>query len=99
MHPMYLHVCTIDLVNYIFILDASEYWIMWSICEHLGGKQGGSSGSESSPSREALPMEGIIEDIQSRIKRLERWHAINTVLWTFFMSALVGYSLYQRKRQ
>eukprot|EP00268_Persea_americana_P049212 TRINITY_DN5256_c0_g1_i6.p1 TRINITY_DN5256_c0_g1~~TRINITY_DN5256_c0_g1_i6.p1 ORF type:complete len:862 (-),score=150.95 TRINITY_DN5256_c0_g1_i6:387-2972(-) len=61
--------------------------------------QGGSSGSESSPSREALPMEGIIEDIQSRIKRLERWHAINTVLWTFFMSALVGYSLYQRKRQ
>ncbi|KAJ8646675.1 hypothetical protein MRB53_008423 [Persea americana] len=48
--------------------------------------QGGSSGSESSPSREALPMEGIIEDIQSRIKRLERWHAINTVLWTFFIS-------------
>ncbi|XP_058078226.1 uncharacterized protein LOC131226647 isoform X3 [Magnolia sinica] len=61
--------------------------------------QGGSSGSESSPSREALPMEGIIEDMQSRIKRLERWHTINTVLWTFLMSAVVGYSLYQRKRQ
>ncbi|XP_077230923.1 P-loop containing nucleoside triphosphate hydrolases superfamily protein isoform X2 [Tasmannia lanceolata] len=61
--------------------------------------QGGSSGSESSPSREVLPMDGIIEDILLRIKRLERWHTINTVLWTFLMSALVGYSLYQRKRQ
>ncbi|KAG9459197.1 hypothetical protein H6P81_003705 [Aristolochia fimbriata] len=62
--------------------------------------QGSSSGSESSPSRrDSLPMESIVEDMQQRIKRLERWHAINTVLWTFLMSALVGYSLYQRKRQ
>ncbi|KAJ4709753.1 Uridine-cytidine kinase C [Melia azedarach] len=62
--------------------------------------QGSSSSSESSQSREASsPIEGIIEDMQSRIKRLERWHTINTVLWTFLMSALVGYSLYQRKRQ
>ncbi|XVE92030.1 hypothetical protein REPUB_Repub01dG0062100 [Reevesia pubescens] len=61
--------------------------------------QGGSTPSESSQSREASPMEGIIEDMQSRIRRLERWHTINTVLWTFLMSALVGYSLYQRKRQ
>ncbi|XP_011070624.1 uncharacterized protein LOC105156246 [Sesamum indicum] len=61
--------------------------------------QGSSSASESSPSREASPLEGVIEDMQSRIKRLERWHAINTVLWTFLMSAFVGYSLYQRKRQ
>ncbi|WRX15505.1 Phosphoribulokinase/uridine kinase - like 3 [Theobroma cacao] len=61
--------------------------------------QGGSTASESSQSREASPMEGIIEDMQSRIRRLERWHTINTVLWTFLMSALVGYSLYQRKRQ
>ncbi|KAL3830789.1 hypothetical protein ACJIZ3_019591 [Penstemon smallii] len=61
--------------------------------------QGSSSSSESSPSREASPLEGVIEDMQSRIKRLERWHAINTVLWTFLMSAFVGYSLYQRKRQ
>ncbi|CAI9785449.1 unnamed protein product [Fraxinus pennsylvanica] len=61
--------------------------------------QGSSSSSESSPSREALPLEGIIEDMQSRIKRLERWHTINTVLWTFLMSAFVGYSLYRRKRQ
>lgn len=61
--------------------------------------QGGSTPSESSQSREASPMEGIIEDMQCRIRRLERWHTINTVLWTFLMSALVGYSLYQRKRQ
>ncbi|XWS69332.1 hypothetical protein CRYUN_Cryun04dG0170100 [Craigia yunnanensis] len=61
--------------------------------------QGGSTPSESSQSREASPMEGIIEDMQSRIRRLERWHTINTVLWTFLMSALVGYSFYQRKRQ
>lgn len=60
--------------------------------------QGCSSASESSPCREVSPMDGIIEDMQSRIKRLERWHAINTVLWTFLMSALIGYSLYQRKR-
>ncbi|KAL9401733.1 hypothetical protein Peur_005582 [Populus x canadensis] len=61
--------------------------------------QGSSSASESSPSREAAPLEGIIEDMQFRIKRLERWQTINTVLWTFLMSALVGYSLYQRKHQ
>ncbi|XP_024019377.1 uncharacterized protein LOC21405714 isoform X2 [Morus notabilis] len=60
--------------------------------------QGSCSASESSPSREISPMEGVIEDMQSRIRRLERWHTINTVLWTFLMSALVGYSLYQRKR-
>uniref|UniRef100_A0A5B7B6W3 AAA+ ATPase domain-containing protein n=1 Tax=Davidia involucrata TaxID=16924 RepID=A0A5B7B6W3_DAVIN len=61
--------------------------------------QGSSSSSESSPSREVSPLDVIIEDMQSRIKRLEQWHTINTVLWTFLMSALVGYSLYQRKRQ
>ncbi|KAJ4841292.1 hypothetical protein Tsubulata_030569 [Turnera subulata] len=60
--------------------------------------QGNSSSSESSTCREVTPIEGIIEEMQSRIKRLERWHMINTVLWTFLMSALIGYSLYQRKR-
>ncbi|CAN0923074.1 Uridine-cytidine kinase C [Linum grandiflorum] len=59
-----------------------------------------STASESSPCREAaVPIEVAIEEMQSRIKRLERWHIINTVLWTFLMSALVGYSLYQKKRQ
>lgn len=43
-------------------------------------EQGSSTSSESSPSREASPLEGAIEDMQSRIKRLERWQAINTVL-------------------
>uniref|UniRef100_A0A2P2J5I4 Uridine-cytidine kinase C-like n=1 Tax=Rhizophora mucronata TaxID=61149 RepID=A0A2P2J5I4_RHIMU len=61
--------------------------------------QGNSSASESSPTREAVPTESMLEDMQSRIRRLERWHTINTVLWTFLMSALIGYSLYQRKRQ
>ncbi|CAI0396996.1 unnamed protein product, partial [Linum tenue] len=59
-----------------------------------------STASESSPYRDAAaPIESVIEDMQSRIKRLERWNIINTVLWTFLMSALVGYSLYQKKRQ
>ncbi|TKY59027.1 Uridine-cytidine kinase C [Spatholobus suberectus] len=61
--------------------------------------QGCSSASESSSSRVVSPIEGIIEEMQSRIRRLERWLAINTVLWTFLMSALVGFSLYQRRRQ
>ncbi|XP_076951237.1 uncharacterized protein LOC143624480 isoform X1 [Bidens hawaiensis] len=62
--------------------------------------QGSSTSSESSPSREIVsPVESVIEDMQSRIKRLERWQAINTVLWTFLMSAFIGYSLYQRKHQ
>ncbi|KAJ6771867.1 URIDINE KINASE [Salix koriyanagi] len=61
--------------------------------------QGSGSASESSPSRDAATLEGMIEDMQSRIKRLERWNTINMVLWTFLMSALVGYSLYQRKHQ
>lgn len=61
--------------------------------------QGSSTASESSPSREASPLEGIIDDMQTRIKKLERWQTINTVLWTFLMSAFVGYSLYQRKHQ
>ena len=47
-------------------------------------KQGSSTSSESSPSREVVtPMEGVIEDMQSRIKRLERWQAINTVRRVF----------------
>ncbi|KAH7570983.1 hypothetical protein JRO89_XS05G0233800 [Xanthoceras sorbifolium] len=41
--------------------------------------QGSSSSSDASQSREASPIEGMIEDMQARIKRLERWHTINTV--------------------
>lgn len=44
-------------------------------------KQGSSSTSGSSPSREATSLEGVIEDMQSRIRRLERWHTINTVMF------------------
>ncbi|CAO2829963.1 unnamed protein product [Amaranthus hypochondriacus] len=61
--------------------------------------QGSSSSSESSPCREGAAIDSAIEDLQCRIKRLERWQTINTVLWTFLMSALIGYSLYQRRRR
>ncbi|XP_027919836.1 uncharacterized protein LOC114178239 isoform X1 [Vigna unguiculata] len=60
--------------------------------------QGSSSASESSSGRVVSPIEGVIEEMQSRIRRLEKWLAINTVLWTVLMSALVGYSLYQRRK-
>lgn len=61
--------------------------------------QGSSTSSESSPGREVSPVESAIEDLQCRVKRLERWQTINTVLWTFLMSAVIGYSLYQRRRR
>ncbi|GAB4840410.1 hypothetical protein Ancab_021178 [Ancistrocladus abbreviatus] len=60
--------------------------------------QGSSSTSGSSPSREVSPIESVVEDMQCRIKKLERWQTINTVLWTFLMSVMIGYSLYQRRR-
>lgn len=44
--------------------------------------QGGSFSIESSPSREILPVDSTIEDLQSRIKKLERWHTIDLVIWT-----------------
>ncbi|XP_021896156.1 uncharacterized protein LOC110813374 isoform X3 [Carica papaya] len=69
------------------------------LVEYIQSQGSNNSVSESLPSREASSIESVLEDMQSRIKRLERWHTINTVLWTFLMSALVGYSLYQRKRQ
>uniref|UniRef100_A0A7C9E5I8 Uncharacterized protein n=1 Tax=Opuntia streptacantha TaxID=393608 RepID=A0A7C9E5I8_OPUST len=61
--------------------------------------QGSSTSSESSPGREVSPVDSAIEDLQCRIRRLERWQTINTVLWTFLMSAVIGYSLYQRRRR
>ncbi|KAI5075251.1 hypothetical protein GOP47_0009327 [Adiantum capillus-veneris] len=63
--------------------------------------QAGSSGSDDIASP-IVPMEFLLEELQIRIKKLERWnrwHILNSVLWTFFMSAFVGYVLYQRKRR
>ncbi|KAG1358698.1 hypothetical protein COCNU_08G001440 [Cocos nucifera] len=60
--------------------------------------QAGNLSSESSPNKGITSTECIIEDLQSRIKKLERWNTVNLVFWTFLLSALVGYSLYQRKR-
>ncbi|CAA6668671.1 unnamed protein product [Spirodela intermedia] len=60
--------------------------------------QVGSSGSESPPSREVSSVDGSIEEIHLRLKHLERWQAINMVLWTILMSTIIGYSLYKRKQ-
>lgn len=59
--------------------------------------QGGNLNAETSADRKILPTDIIIKDMQSRIRKLERWHTVNMVLWTFLLSALVGYSLYKRK--
>ncbi|XP_048502265.1 uncharacterized protein LOC104883873 isoform X3 [Beta vulgaris subsp. vulgaris] len=69
------------------------------LVEFIQSQKGSSSSSESSPGREGAAIDNAIEDLQCRIKRLERWQTINTVLWTFLMSALIGYSLYQRRRR
>ncbi|XP_073100418.1 uncharacterized protein [Elaeis guineensis] len=60
--------------------------------------QAGNLSSESSPNKGISSTECVIEDLQSRIKKLERWNTVNLVFWTFLFSAFVGYSLYQRKR-
>ncbi|KAG6399023.1 hypothetical protein SASPL_140496 [Salvia splendens] len=49
------------------------------LVEYILSQGSRSSSSESSQSRGSSPLEGVIEDMQSRIKRLERLHAINTV--------------------
>lgn len=69
------------------------------LVEFIQSQGNSNSASEASPRRDGSSIDNVLDDMQSRIKRLERWQAINTVLWTFLMSALVGYSLYQRKRQ
>lgn len=43
--------------------------------------QGGSFNSDlSSPIRENSSTDGVLDDLQSRIKRLERWNTINMVI-------------------
>ncbi|KAJ7554901.1 hypothetical protein O6H91_05G014800 [Diphasiastrum complanatum] len=60
--------------------------------------QGGHAGSESLVSP-AVSVESILEGVEARLRRLERWQIVSTVLWTVFMSAFVGYTLYQRTRK
>uniref|UniRef100_K3YE54 Phosphoribulokinase/uridine kinase domain-containing protein n=1 Tax=Setaria italica TaxID=4555 RepID=K3YE54_SETIT len=61
--------------------------------------QGGSFSSDSSsPMREISSTDSVLDDMQSRIRKLERWNTINMVLWTILLSALVGYSFYQKRR-
>jgi len=60
--------------------------------------QGANAGSEilASP---VVSVECILEEVELRVRRLEKLQMINTVLWTFFMSAFVGYLLYHRTRR
>ncbi|CAL5028441.1 unnamed protein product [Urochloa decumbens] len=61
--------------------------------------QGGSFNSDSSsPMQEISSTDSVLDDMQSRIRKLERWNTINMVLWTILLSALVGYSLYHKRR-
>ncbi|KAG0582216.1 hypothetical protein KC19_3G043300 [Ceratodon purpureus] len=60
--------------------------------------QGGSAESDTleGPS---VSVECILEDLDMRIRRLEKWNMVHTVLWTFFMSAFVGCLLYHRSQR
>lgn len=42
-------------------------------------KGNSNSASEASPRRDGSSIDNVLDDMQSRIKRLERWQAINTV--------------------
>lgn len=42
-------------------------------------KGSSNSASEASPRRDGSSIDNVLDDMQSRIKRLERWHTINTV--------------------
>ncbi|BBN08423.1 uridine kinase [Marchantia polymorpha subsp. ruderalis] len=60
--------------------------------------QGALAGSASLVSP-VLSIECKVEALEMRLRRLENWQLINTVLWTFFMSAFAGYMLYQRSQR
>jgi adenylate cyclase class IV len=60
--------------------------------------QGGSAGSDVLEGH-SVSVECILEDLDMRIRRLEKWNMVHTVLWTFFMSAFVGCLLYQRTQR
>ncbi|KAJ1700022.1 hypothetical protein LUZ63_008534 [Rhynchospora breviuscula] len=57
--------------------------------------QGGNFSSEAI--HRSSSTDAILEDMQCRVKRLERWNTVNMVFWTLLLSALVGYSLHQKK--
>ncbi|XP_010446164.1 PREDICTED: uncharacterized protein LOC104728954 [Camelina sativa] len=49
------------------------------LVEFIQSQGSSNSVSESSPRRDGSSIDNVLEDMQSRIKRLERWHTINTV--------------------
>jgi hypothetical protein len=49
--------------------------------------QGGSFNSDlSSPMRENSSTDGVLDDLHSRIKKLERWNTINMVIVTHLLA-------------
>eukprot|EP00252_Welwitschia_mirabilis_P023316 TRINITY_DN6560_c0_g1_i1.p1 TRINITY_DN6560_c0_g1~~TRINITY_DN6560_c0_g1_i1.p1 ORF type:complete len:150 (+),score=29.71 TRINITY_DN6560_c0_g1_i1:63-512(+) len=68
------------------------------LVEFIQAQGGGNSLSEP-PTSSTMSMECIIDDLQARMKKLERWNMLNTILWTFLTSALIGYAMYQRKQR
>lgn len=60
--------------------------------------QGASAGSEILEEPSVLA-ECVWEDINMRVRNLEKWNMVNKVLWTFLMSAFAGYLLYHRTQR
>lgn len=73
--PKLLHYWTFHIFKACYIIF--RHYHLAVLCWN---KQGCSSASDSSSSRVVSPIEGVIEEMQSKIRRLERWLAINTVL-------------------
>jgi hypothetical protein len=58
------------------------------ICSKLSLLQGGSFHSDaSSPMREISSTDSVLDDMQARIRKLERWNAINMVIFCNFSSS------------
>ena len=67
----------------IHLSEHEFYFIVFALtlscCNTEVQKQGSCSSSESLPGRE-VTVESIIDEMQVRIRRLERWNTINTVI-------------------
>lgn len=72
-----------SVVKHLF--EKKKYLSMVFQYKTVVGKQVSSSASESSQSRDVSPLEATLEDMQSRIKRLEWLNTINTVTMSHFV--------------
>lgn len=61
--------------------------------------QGGSFNSDlSSPTREVSSTDSVLDDVQSRLRRLERWNTINMVISLYFQMLFKTHILSQALR-